>query len=56
MNLILSSRPEKSRERDFGEPGPSTPRPTITREFDDPATHGKGKRRGRAKKTGRPGA
>ena len=22
MSLILSSRPEKSRERDFGEPGP----------------------------------
>jgi excinuclease ABC subunit B len=37
--------------RTAGKPPPQ--KPTITREFDDPSE--KGKRRGRPKKTGRPG-
>ncbi len=50
----LSSRPEGSRVRDTGEPGPNAALPTRTREFDDPTE--KKSRRGRVKKTGRPGA
>ena len=39
-----------------GKPLPEKPKPpTRTLEFDEPATHQKGKRRGRPKKTGRPG-
>ncbi|MGQ0456917.1 MAG: excinuclease ABC subunit UvrB [Hyphomicrobium sp.] len=34
---------------------PLPPKPILTREFDDPSTTQKGKRRGRPKKTGRPG-
>jgi excinuclease ABC subunit B len=48
-----ASLPVKSGKALPTKPDITPPRPTLTREFDDPAE--KSKRRGRPKKTGRPG-